>query len=86
MTEHRCSSKLSEALEFVEQQQGIELVNLDGMPTLHIDPGITPADADKWQAVSDTVEKLMACRTELVYITKRGKLNLKPHPEGWLQR
>ena len=86
MTEHRFSEKLNAALEFVEQQRrhGIELVNLDGLPTLHVEPGVTPAEVERWKAVNDSFEKLVACRSEMIYQVRRGKLALNPHPARWL--
>lgn len=86
MTEHRFSEKLNAALEFVEQQRrhGTELVNLDGLPTLHVEHGVTPAESERWKAVNDSLEKLMACRSELVYLVRRGKISLKHHPAAWI--
>jgi hypothetical protein len=80
----RCSDKLKAALAFVQEQKrhGIELMVLDGLPTLNADPGITPEDKERWQAMAAAVDSILACRTELCYLVKRGWLKLQKH-EGY---
>jgi hypothetical protein len=78
------SNKLKLALQFIESKRhlGIELVDMDGRPTLHADPGMTPDQAERWQVMSEAVEQLVACRSELNCLLRDGKSQL-PKRKGY---
>lgn len=82
MTEYRASKKLTDALQFIEQQKelGIELVSLDGFPTLHADPGMKPENVERWAAMQTAVEMLQGSRSEMIYLMRRGFIKLPQHP------
>jgi hypothetical protein len=76
------SNKLTLALQFIESKRhlGLELVDMDGRPTLHADPGMTPYQSERWQAMNEALGQLVACRSELTYLVRRGNLQLPKHP------
>lgn len=76
------SQNLTKALKFVAniKHHGIELVDLDGRPTLHADPGMTPDQEERWGAMQEAVEMLIALRSELNYLVRRGLMKLPKHP------
>jgi hypothetical protein len=82
MSQAGISDRLTLALQFIKSKRhlGLELVEMDGRPTVHADPSMVPSEAGRWQAMVEAVEQLVACSTELNYLVRRGKLHLPKHP------
>jgi len=64
------------------RDSGFSLVLLDGGPAIHCQPGVTPADCDRWDALDRAVGMLRAAEYDLKYLIVNKMIKIPGHP-GW---
>lgn len=65
------------------KQHGISVVLLEGDPTLHCRPGITPADKDRWDVLDKALGLFRSAEPDLRHLIANRMLKIPGHP-GWI--
>ena len=63
------------------RDRGFSLVLLDGGPAIHCQPGVTPADCDRWDALVRAVGLLRAAEYDLKYLIVNMMIKILGHSE-----
>ena len=66
--------------KYLKQCPGFHLVELNGYPSLHFEPGVTPSEPERWVAALEANQLLEAARDDLLYLHNHGALRLTAHP------
>jgi len=64
------------------RQHGISVVLLDGSPTLHCRPGVTPADKERWDVLDKALGMFRAAEADMRYLVANKMIKVPGHP-GW---
>jgi len=64
---------------------GFRIVELDGCPTMHFEPGLVPAEKERWQRARQALQLLIDAKPDLDVLRSRGLITLKMHL-GWDRR
>jgi len=64
------------------KQHGFSIVLLNGDPALHCQPGVTPADKERWDVLDKALGMFLAAEPDLRHLVANRMLKLPVHP-GW---
>jgi len=64
------------------KHHGFSIVLLDGDPALHCQPGVTPADKERWGTLEKAIELFHAAEPDMRHCIANRMIRLPMHP-GW---
>ncbi|MBW2598592.1 MAG: hypothetical protein JRC60_00465 [Deltaproteobacteria bacterium] len=67
--------RLSEFLK-IHKDQGFNLIDIAGKPSLHFKPGLQPEQKERWQLANQALDLLQAALPDLQNLISRGLITL----------
>lgn len=64
------------------KQHGFSIVLLDGAPAIHCQPGVTPAEKERWDVLNRAWDLLRAADQDLMHCITNNMIKIPGHP-GW---
>jgi hypothetical protein len=64
------------------KQHGVSVVLMDKSPAIHCDPGVTPADKDRWAVLEKALALFRTAEPDMQHLLNNRMIKLPGHP-GW---